>query len=92
MGISKKSSPKKHTFGSTNPTTPFPLRRSRRLARLPISGLAPNAPNRVRIAVRVIQAGVRLRRNLTAEFEAVAEPTHPSPLTRTAIRALHDSE
>jgi hypothetical protein len=83
MGISKKSTPMKHSsnrgskskFGFENSTiliTPPRLRRSNRLAGLPVSGLAPNAPNRFQIAARAIQAGVRLTRNLTTEFEAVA--------------------
>jgi hypothetical protein len=84
MGISKKSTLKKHSFkrdfkskfsskNSTIVITPLPLRRSLRQAGLPVPGLAPNAPNRFRIAARAIQAGVRLRRNLTTEFVAVAE-------------------
>ena len=78
----------KSKFGSTNPTiliTPLPLRRSNRLAGLPVSGLAPNAPNRFRIAARAIQAGVRLRRNLTTEFEAVAEAEPEAEATRPPI-------
>jgi hypothetical protein len=99
MGIGKKLSSKKHgsnrgsksKFSSKNSTiliTPPRLRRSNRLAGLPVLGLAPNAPNRFRIAARAIQAGVRLRRNLTTEFvavaEAEAEATRPPILTRDA--------
>lgn len=97
MARFNKSSPKKHNskskskFGSKNSTiviTPLPLRRSNRQAGLPVSGLAPNAPNRFRIAARAIQAGVRLRRNLNAEFVAVAEAepeaTRPPILNRDA--------
>ena len=93
MARFKKSSHKKHssTRGSKNRRilgTPPRLRRSNRLAGLPVSGLAPNAPNRFRIAARAIQAGVRLRRNLTTEFvavaEAEAEATRPPILNRDA--------